>query len=218
MNNLLNLDKNTVYTFLDFETYNLLLNFVGNKCWQTGLIQLKDKEIIKRADLIVKWPNPPKFDPETIKMIYKGAQTVESLNARIAKEGLAPEKAFEITYQYCEECDKIVGHNILGFDLYLLRAWCELMGKPWKHFPEKMIDTHCLIKGMKLNIPYKKEDNFLEYQYKILNTIVKGVKTRLEVVGKEMNIDHDYAKLHDALVDLHLNIKVWNQVKYKLEL
>ena len=45
---------------------------------------------------------------------------------------------------------------------------------------------------------------------------VKGVKTNLTALGKEYNIDHNYDKLHDALVDLELNLKVWNKLKWKL--
>ena len=32
-------------------------------------------------------------------------------------------------------------------------------------------------------------------------------------LGKEFRIDHDYENLHNALVDLKLNIKVWNELK-----
>ena len=58
-----------------------------------------------------------------------------------------------------------------------------------------------------------------EYQYKCTcNTRVKGVRTNLSSLGKEYEIDHDYEKLHDALVDLQLNIKVWNKIKWQVDL
>jgi len=58
----------------------------------------------------------------------------------------------------------------------------------------------------------------LEYQYKIMHTRRKGVRTSLAYLGKEFKIEHDHSKLHDALVDLELNLKVWNQLKYQIEL
>jgi len=47
---------------------------------------------------------------------------------------------------------------------------------------------------------------------------VKGVKTNLTAMGKHYNIEHDYSKLHNALVDLQLNLKVWNKLKWEIEL
>ena len=63
-----------------------------------------------------------------------------------------------------------------------------------------------------------KKTDFLEYQYKIMSRRVKGVRTNLTALGKEYNIDHNYDKLHDALVDLELNLKVWNKLKWEIEL
>ena len=50
------------------------------------------------------------------------------------------------------------------------------------------------------------------------HTRVKGVRTNLSSLGKEYEINHDYDKLHDALVDLELNIKVWNKLKWQVDL
>jgi hypothetical protein len=37
-------------------------------------------------------------------------------------------------------------------------------------------------------------------------------------MGKYYNIKHDYDKLHNALVDLELNLKVWNKLKWEIDL
>jgi transposase len=52
----------------------------------------------------------------------------------------------------------------------------------------------------------------------MLNKHKKGVKTSLIALGKEFDIKHNYDKLHDALVDLELNLKVWNKIKWMLDL
>lgn len=50
------------------------------------------------------------------------------------------------------------------------------------------------------------------------STVKKGVKTNLTALGKEYGIDHDYDNLHNALVDLDLNLKIWNKIKWQVEI
>ena len=51
----------------------------------------------------------------------------------------------------------------------------------------------------------------------MLNVRKKGLKTSLGALGKSYLIDHDYEKLHDALVDLELNSKVWDKIKLQID-
>ena len=69
-------------------------------------------------------------------------------------------------------------------------------------------------------MPYDKEtyDSLLEYQYRLSTKKKKGIKTNLTALGKEYDIDHDYKNLHNALVDLELNVKVWQKLKWKVEI
>ena len=92
------------------------------------------------------------------------------------------------------------------------------MGESYKPLVDKIIDTNCLARGLKTDNPYTQDQNLLEYQYKMYHTRVKGVRTNLSSLGKEYEINHDYDKLHDALVDLELNIKVWNKLKWQVDL
>ena len=123
-----------------------------------------------------------------------------------------------------DECDYIVGHNFLGFDIYLLKGYYDFMGRDYGHLVEKIIDTNCLARGIKYEIPFRRRngsvsrEELLLYQYKIMNTKKKRVKSNLESLGKEYDIDHDYDTLHDALSDLQLNIKVWNKLKLQTDI
>ena len=92
------------------------------------------------------------------------------------------------------------------------------MGEDYRHLTTKVIDTNCIARGVKYDLPYKTEDDFTCYQYKILNTRRKGVKSSLTALGREFDIDHDYDNLHNALVDLKLNLKVWNKLKWQIDL
>jgi hypothetical protein len=50
-----------------------------------------------------------------------------------------------------------------------------------------------------------------------MNTRKKNVKSSLTFLGKENGIEHDYESLHDAINDLDLNLKVWNKLKWQIE-
>ena len=58
----------------------------------------------------------------------------------------------------------------------------------------------------------------MAWQYRMLYIRKKGVRTNLPALGKEYEIELDYDKLHDALVDLELNVKIWNKLKWQLEI
>jgi len=62
------------------------------------------------------------------------------------------------------------------------------------------------------------KESLIEYQYKLLHTYKKGIKTNLTALGKDYTIDHDYENLHNAIVDLELNLKVWNKIKFQVEI
>ena len=51
----------------------------------------------------------------------------------------------------------------------------------------------------------------------MINFRKKGIKTNLAALGRSYGIDHEYDNLHNALVDLELNIKVWDKLKYQID-
>ena len=93
-----------------------------------------------------------------------------------------------------------------------------LKGLRANHLVNKILDTNCLAKGIKYGIPKMPKETPIEYQYKLLHTYRKGIKTNLTALGKDYNIDHDYDNLHNAIVDLDLNLKVWNKIKFQVEI
>ena len=211
---LLRFDKTKTYCFFDLETFNLNLNFNYNRPWQFGIVMVKGDEIIERKDLLINWTK------ETdLRVGEEAAKITRYDHQKLLRLGIEPKKAWEIASQYLEKADFIIGHNILNFDLYLLRGYAEYLNHPWKHYIKKMIDTRSLAQGYKLGIAYNKgKDDLIEYQYKMSNKIVRGVKTSLTALGKEYMIEHDYDNLHDAITDLELNVKVWNKLKLQIEI
>ncbi len=213
LDNLLRNNKTVIYTFCDFETFNLCLNWRHNRVWQAGLLKVQGEKIIESKDLLINWSGLTH-----LKIGEEAARITRYDQDKVNRLGIKPEKAWPILEKMLNECDYIIGHNFLGFDIYLLKGFAESQGADWKHLTKKVIDTKALAQGIKLESPYKKPTNLFEYQYQMNATVVKGVKTRLELLGKEYGIEHDYEHLHDAITDLELNLKVWNKIKYQVEI
>ena len=211
---LLRFRKDVTYSLIDLETFNLALNFQENRPRQVGLLEIKGEEIINTLDLNVNWPEDPH-----LKMGEGAIKHTKYVQAEHDRTAIHHKEAFAQFWPILCRTDYILGHNILGFDIYLLKGWAELMGKEWKWMVPKIIDTDALARGYKLNIPYDpKKHNLTEYQYRLGGTIVRGCKTNLTAMGKEFSIEHDYDSLHSALSDIELNLKVWNKLKYKIEI
>ena len=208
---LLRFRKDKKLVFIDCETYNLCLSFCHNVAWQISMISTDGTYKKDERDFYIKWDTPFKISDDAKRITRYNESFVN-------KNGKEPKDVFPIIKKWLDGADYIVGHNIIGFDLYLIKEMYKMFGEDYKHLVPKLIDTNCIARGVKMEIPYKPEEDFTEYQYRIVNTRRKGVRSSLTALGKEFNIDHDYDKLHNAIVDLELNLKVWNKLKYALEL
>jgi len=211
--NWLRFNKNIKLALIDCETFNLALNFQINRPWQIAVLKVEGEKVLQELDLMIKWDDC-KFK------IGKGAAEITKFNQQaFDKLAINPDDAFHQFWDILKWADKIIMHNGLRFDIYLLKGYAEYMGEDWSFLLEKVIDTKSIAQGIKLNCPYKPNDDiWLDYQYRMANDRTRGIKTRLEILGKEYGIKHDYDNLHNAIVDLRLNLKVWNKLKYQIEL
>ena len=212
---LLRYNKTIKYTFLDCETFNLNLSFHFNRPWQIAVINAKGDKIVDKKDVRINWK---KFAPH----LAIGAEAArithfnQAIHDQLAQE---PDVAFNQFWNDLKKTDYIIMHNGLRFDIYLLKGYAEFMGVPWKFIVNKVIDTKAIAQGIKMGIPYTpKQGDFVDYQYRMSNTFVKGIKTSLVTLAKEYGIEVDEAKLHDALYDLEINKQVWDKMKFQIEL
>tara|TARA_R110000737_G_scaffold111243_1_gene144198 strand:+ start:467 stop:1132 length:666 start_codon:yes stop_codon:yes gene_type:complete len=208
------------FLFMDFETFNVCLSDKFNLPWQVATIlvetvedskgRLKNREL-GRQDLYLKWDTDLKISKEA-KRITRYS------DSKFNKLCIPEEEAFQTIYDLVEKCDYLVGHNFLGFDIYLLRNWYRKHGKNYDSLPHKTLDTFAMAKSVALGYGYKNNEcSLLDFQMKMISIRKKGIRTSLGAVGKSNNIDHNYANLHDALVDLELNIKVWDKLKFQID-
>ena len=175
------------------------------------MIKAKGDDKIAEKDMLIKWDTELKISADAARITRYSQKTVDKL-------GISPEEAFPTIEDWLDNADYIVGHNILGFDLYLIKEYYKMMGKDASHLCEKIIDTNSVARGIKMELPYKRGESFIEYQYIATNKKQRNVRSSLAYLGKEFNIEHDSASLHNALVDLELNLKVWNKLKWEIEI
>ena len=208
---LLRYNNNKNFVFIDLETFNLCLNFCHNLPWQIGMLRAKGSVKNDSKNYYIDWDTDLKISDDA-------ARITRYDHNKVKKNGVKIQEVFPTIKDWLDHADYIIGHNILGFDIYLIKELYQKMNCRWEHLLGKLIDTNCLARGIKYNFPYKKNENLLEYQYKILHTKRKDVKSSLTFLGKENGIEHDYDRLHDAINDLELNLKVWNKLKWQVEI
>lgn len=208
---LLRYNTTSKFLFLDFETLNLGLSFDVNLPWQLGMLKVCGDNILDSKDILIKWDTELKISPEA-------AEKTRYDQSKVDSKGVKPEEAFKYLKEYIDWADYIIGHNVLGFDIYLIYEFYKMFKTPTNKMVNKFIDTNAIAKGVKLGFPFNPQsESFLEYQYRMINFRQKGLKTRLEILGQEYQIDFDPNMLHDAIYDLTLNKKVWDKLKFQVE-
>jgi len=208
---LLRFNKDKTFVFLDYESFNLCLSFCHNLPWQIAMMKVVNGQIVESYDRYIKWKTHLKISDEAAKITKFDQKKFDA-------EAVSSEEVYPVMKQWLTEADYIVGHNILGFDIYLIKEWFLLNKDNPRELFKKVICTNVIAKaiGLDMTTPDKNR-HLLEFQYPILHTRKRGLKTRLEFLGKEYKIEHDYDNLHNALVDLSLNVKVWNKQKFSIE-
>lgn len=209
--NLLRFQKHKKFLYLDCETLNLCLNYCFNLPWQIAMLEVVDDKVVSSDDLLLKWKTHLKISPEAAVITRYDQNKVDRI-------GVDPKAAFDIIYSKVESCDYLIGHNVLGFDIYLIYELYKFFGKDPRGLVNKFLDTNCFAKAIKLGLTPAVGEPLINFQYRMQGIRQKGLKTRLEIIAKEYEIEHEYDRLHDALVDLTLNKKVWEKQRFQLDI
>lgn len=117
----------------------------------------------------------------------------------------------------------LIGHNILGYDLYPLRNLFRLVGKELdiQSLAYRMRDTLAYARAYywEVDAPNPEDkDAFLAWQYKMLATFKRGMKTSLGALCKEFEVPYDDKKSHDALYDVKVNAPIYGKLCYTLDI
>jgi len=208
-NHLLRYDRDQKYIIFDTETEGL--NLIKSKPWQAAWIVAKGNKIIKKYDKLIKWDDLN---------VSKDAARITGFNqSHYEKNAEDPKKVWEEFSKYLyDDSYKIVGQNLLGFDVYMIDVWRKLIGEPLhQDYINRIIDTKAIATAIVKESPVCKKD-FIYWQYRWLNYRERGLKTSQLTLLKKYDIDFDAKRLHDALYDIEMNFEIFHKQLYDIEL
>lgn len=172
-----------------------------NLPFQVSWIVADRQRVHSTHDYYLKWPN--------YRMSVDAAR-ITRFNPAWVENGHDPEFVLDAFESYAMDPEYLlVGHSILGFDVYIWQLWREALGRKrdWSMLP-RVIDTHLLSRAYKEGWKPDRE-NLLAWQFKVAAAFRKGVKTNLTTMCRELGIEVDEGKTHSAGYDLHLNVQLY---------
>ena len=206
---LLRFNKKQRYFVFDTETEGL--NLVTSKPWQVAWLVVEGNKIVSRHDKFISWPDLN---------VSEGAAKVTGFSRKeYEKKAEPPDQVWsQFSAELYNENNLIMGQNLLGFDVYMVNVWRNLMGMQSDHsYVRRIIDTKSLATAIAKQIPVDK-NNFLPWQYRLLNYKERGLRTSQATLLKKYNIDHDPKQMHDALYDIEMNFKIFRKQLFDLEI
>ena len=112
----------------------------------------------------------------------------------------------------------IIGHNLLGFDVYIHNIFRKQLKKESDYsYVDRIVDTHCLAKAAKEQIRKSKNESLINWQYKLNEYRKRGLKTNQKQLLKDYDIKFDENKLHNARYDIEMTFKIFNKLIWEVE-
>ena len=209
---LLGFKKNQKYLFFDYETCHLNLTSKENKPWQLAFLLKEGEKTLEEADYWLHW--------DDIKVSDGAARVTGWTKSKYQKKAQSPIAPLEHFESLLYDEDVIpVGHNILGFDVYIHNIHRKLLRKESDYsYIDRCIDTACIAKAIKKEIKISANENRLAWQYRLNNFIEKRLKVNLNQCCKDYNLKFDPTKLHDALYDIKMNAEVFQKMIWDIEI
>lgn len=200
------------YLFFDYETCHLNLTSKENKPWQLAFLLMRGNEVLEKADYWLKW--------EDLKVSEGAARVTGWTKAKYEKKAGDPEEALAHFEKHLYDKSVIpVGHNILGFDVYIHNIHRKLLKKKTNYsYINRCLDTACIAKAIKKEIKLSAKENRLAWQYRLTNLIERKLKVNLTQCCKDYDLKFDPKKLHDALYDIKMNSEVFNKMIWNIEI
>lgn len=212
MNNLLRHNlANKNFVFFDFETESLSL--FAARGWDIGWSLYKGTKLIEEHQYFLKWDNLKVSD---------GAAKVTGFNqSNVDVYGKNPKEICNLFDSFIYNKNNIIiGANIIHYDIFIHNNHRQELGyKTDYSYLDRIIDTNAISKAYKLGIkpPVEKED-FIPFQYRMLNFKQKGLKTSNSTMAKEFGIEIDETKIHGAAYDVFLTKEVFFKLVQCVEL
>tara|TARA_B110000305_G_C19437405_1_gene639788 strand:+ start:492 stop:1133 length:642 start_codon:yes stop_codon:yes gene_type:complete len=211
-NELLRFKKGQKYIIFDFETCNLNLASEDNKPWQLAYIIAEGTKVISKFDFYIKW--------DDLK-ISKDAEKITGFSRKVYNSrGECPTKVLNHFESFLYDPEYInVGHNILGFDIYIHNIFRHCLGKKADYsYLSRSIDTLSLGKAISKDIKYNPKEELSLFQFRLNSFRERGMALSLSACCKKYDVSFDPAKLHDALYDITKNFEVFNKMIWNVSI
>lgn len=207
-NSLLRFKKNQKYIVFDFETEGLNLRY--SRPWQLGFIETEGQNIKNEHDIYIGF--------DDLSVSADAARITGFSQHTYHKKKKDKLQVLEFFDKFLYNPDYlIIGHNIIGYDVYIHNVLRKACGKPTDYsYMNRVIDTNCLSKAYKMGLK-KVDDNLTLWQYKLNNYIKKGLKTSQITMLKEFSIPFEADKLHDAVYDVKMTLKLFHKLIWNIE-
>lgn len=210
--NLLRFKNKQKYIVFDFETCSLNLASFSNKPWQLAFNVYDSGKLIDSQDYFIKWDDLN---------LSEGARRVTNFNHDLyvskAVDASGVLSHFE-KYLY-DPSFLILGHNLLGFDIYIHNIFRKLLGEKtdYSYLP-RVLDTLCLAKACHKGIEPCKGEDIFSWQMKLNSFHERGMRLNLAACCKKYGISLDPSRLHDAQYDIQKNYEVFQKIIWELEI
>lgn len=215
MQDLLRFKFDQNYIDFDFETEGL--NLVKARPYQIAWLTATGKKIKDKQNRFIYWKDLNVSDGAA-KVTGFDKAYFEKSGRRLKRYKIKgkivnaepPEKIFkEFDKIIYNDKYKVLGQNILGYDVYVHNNTRLLLGQDsdYSYIP-RVLDTKALSAGLLKETPVDNK-NFIFWQYRLLNFKKRGFRTSQQTMLSKLNIDFDKDQLHDALYDIEMNFKLF---------
>jgi len=197
------------YVFFDTETEGT--NLISSKPWQLSWITAVGKKIISKNDYYLKF--------DDLNVSPEAAKITGFNKSKYLREAQDPKYVFSKFLNDINHDDVLLcGHNILGFDVYIINHLMTLLGiKNDYSFISRCIDTLALSRAYRIG-KTTPDCDLLPWQYKLINFRKRGLKSSQGAMLKEFNIDFDKDKLHNALYDIEKNFILFHELIKRIDI
>jgi len=195
----------------DFETFSLNLGF-NNLPWQFAAVFAENGKITKKVNVFIDVGDPNQISAD--------ARRITRFNdAEYHANKKDPASVWKsIKRVFLDENNTLIGHNVLGFDIYILRNLARYVGDDinFDDFIYRTRDTISMGRADYFKSPMPKDPlDILAWQYKYLHKPVKTFKSSLGAMAAGMNISYDKDKAHDALYDVEVGYEIYKNLVYR---
>lgn len=197
--------------YIVFDTETEGLNLHSSKPWQIAWIVCQGYKVIETHNRFLD------FDdleiPDIVKKLTGFSWDTYNEKKEDPETVLADFEEYLYDPQY-----KIIGQNLLGFDVYMIAELQRMFGKKCDYsYLNRIYDTRALGKAHRENLN-KPKDNFLSWQYKIIHDRTLKSKVSQIQLLKFFDIDFEKEKLHDALYDIEMCYQIFCELKKAMNL